>query len=59
MNGYSEIPRLSSGKAIFVCHCEAKPKQSWLGLAETGYFYLSLRGAAGDVAISVALNSNS
>jgi len=30
-----------------------------LGLAETGHFYLSLRGAAGDVAISLALNSDS
>jgi threonine dehydrogenase-like Zn-dependent dehydrogenase len=30
-----------------------------VGLAETGHFYLSLRGAAGDVAISLALNSDS
>jgi len=28
-----------------------------LGLAETGYFYLSLRGAAGDVAISPMLRT--
>jgi len=30
-----------------------------LVLAETGHFCLSLRGAAGDVAISLALNSDS
>jgi hypothetical protein len=37
MNGYSEVPRLRSEQAIFVCHCE-EPQATWqsrLGLAET------------------------
>ena len=42
---------------LFVIARYGSAKAIWVVLAETGYFYLSLRGAAGDVANPLGLRT--
>ena len=47
MNGYGEIPRLRSEKAIFVCHCE-EPQATWQSRPGSGLSKSDCRAAEVD-----------